>query len=151
MKVFKKTLLLLLILTIVAQTVQPVKNQSDSPGQADISKVYSIPADVHQILITKCYDCHSNNTHYPWYFNIQPVGWWLAAHIHEGKEHLDFSTFANYPKDRAEHKLEELAEVLEDKSMPLKSYVLFHPDAEITESDQQKINAWLKSLGAVDD
>lgn len=151
MKVFRKTLVLLIMIAVVAQFVQPVKNRSDVASDADISKVYDIPEDVRQILVSKCYDCHSNNTRYPWYFNIQPVGWWLAAHIHEGKEHLDFSVFKNYSREKADHKLEEIGEVLADGSMPLKSYVLFHREAEVTEEDQRKINAWLKSLGAIDE
>lgn len=151
MKVFRKTLLLILILLVVAQFVQPVKNQSESPDLNDISEVYRIPQEVHQILVSKCYDCHSNNTRYPWYFNIQPVGWWLAAHIHEGKEHLNFSNFKSYSQQKAQHKLEEIAEVIEERSMPLRSYVLFHPSAELTEEDEQKITGWLKSIGAIDD
>lgn len=110
------------------------------------SKVYAIPSELHQMLKVKCYDCHSNNTTYPWYFNIQPIGWWLAAHIHEGKEHLNFSEFKNYSAKRASHKLEDLAEVFEDRSMPLRAYTIFHHDAELTDKDEQAIKEWLASL-----
>ncbi len=143
----KKLFILIIILLFVFQFVQPVKNISEGLGDDDISKVYDVPDNVHQILIKKCYDCHSNNTHYPWYFNVQPIGWWLAAHVHEGKEHLDFSSFRQYDKKKADHQLEELGEVVEDHSMPLKAYVLFHPQAEITEEDEKAIGAWLKSIG----
>lgn len=146
MKGGRKIGILIIILVVVMQFIQPTKNIAEPVGENDISKVYSIPLDLHQTLVMKCYDCHSNNTKYPWYFNIQPIGWWLAAHVHDGKEHLNFSEFKNYPKERAEHKLEEIWEVTEDKSMPLKAYTMFHKDAELTEEDEKAIYAWLGSL-----
>src|SRR5688572_6989459 len=128
MKRSKRIALLVLILAFVFQFVQPEKNKSEGLGDADITTVYDMPQDLHQVLVNKCYDCHSNNTRYPWYFNIQPIGWWLAAHVHEGKENLNFSEFKNYPAKRAYHKLEELKEVTEDGSMPLDAYVMLHKE-----------------------
>ena len=147
MKAYRKIGVLLLILLVVSQFIQPKKNTSDTIiTENDISKVYAIPSDLHQVLINKCYDCHSNNTRYPWYFHIQPIGWWLAAHVHEGKEELNFSEFKSYDQKKTDHKLEELEEVTEDRSMPLKAYTLFHEEAKITEADEQMIKAWLSSL-----
>jgi hypothetical protein len=147
----KKLFILIIILLLVFQFVQPVKNISSGLGDDDISKVYNLPPEVHNTLVNKCYDCHSNNTHYPWYFNVQPIGWWLAAHVNEGKENLDFSSFARYDQEKKEHQLEEIGEVVEDGSMPIKAYVLFHPESELAEDDKQAINNWLKSQGAIDE
>jgi hypothetical protein len=149
-KFSKKLIILIVVILLVFQFVQPIKNISPGLSDDDISKVYVIPNELHQTLIKKCYDCHSNNTNYPWYFNVQPIGWWLAAHVNEGKEHLDFSSFRKYGKKKADHTLEELAEVVEEHSMPLKAYVLFNPETELTEDDEQAINSWLKSLGNTD-
>lgn len=152
MKVSKKKIfVLVIILLIVIQFVQPVRNISEGISADDISKVYDMPTGVHETLVKKCYDCHSNNTHYPWYYSVQPIGWWLAAHVHEGKEHIDFSSFGKYDKKKADHQLEELGEVVEEHSMPLKAYVLLHPDTELTEEDEKAIMTWLRSLGAVDE
>jgi hypothetical protein len=146
MKAYKKIGVLIIIILVVMQFIQPTKNISDGGlGENDISVVYAIPADLHNVFVTKCYDCHSNNTKYPWYFNIQPIGWWLAAHVHDGKEHLNFSEFKNYKPEKAHHKLEEIWEVTEDKSMPLKAYTLFHENSELTEADQKAIYNWLDS------
>jgi hypothetical protein len=146
MKPYRKIGILILILLVVIQFVQPLKNRSETLSEADISKVYPIPESVYQTFVNKCYDCHSNNTRYPWYFNIQPIGWWLAAHIHEGKEHLDFSKFKTYPSDKAAHKLEEIEEVLEDGSMPLKAYTMFHKNAVLTAEEKKAIHDWLESI-----
>jgi hypothetical protein len=147
MKGSRKIGVLIIIILVVMQFIQPTKNRSEQViSDNDISKVYAIPQDLHQTFITKCYDCHSNNTNYPWYVNIQPIGWWLAAHVHDGKEHLNFSEFKNYSAERAEHKLEELGEVSEDKSMPLQAYTMFHENTELTEADQKAISEWLVSI-----
>jgi hypothetical protein len=148
MKRFKKIAILVIIMVIVIQLAQPTKNKSEGIGKADISKVYSLPPELHEILVEKCYDCHSNNTRYPWFFNVQPIGWWLAAHIHDGKKEVNFSEFGNYPADKAAHKLEEIGEVTDDGSMPIKAYTLFHADSKLTAEDKRVIKDWLKSVAA---
>ena len=85
MRIFKKILIGLLIVFVVMQAFRPAKNASKNTDN-DISKSYSVPEDVKTILAKACYDCHSNNTRYPWYTEIQPVGWWLSDHIKEGKK-----------------------------------------------------------------
>jgi hypothetical protein len=145
----KKILIGLLMLVVIMQLLQPTRNISEGPFENDISKAYAIPADVQNILTKKCYDCHSNNTHYPWYIHIQPIGWWMASHIKEAKDELNFSEFKTYDQKRATHKLEELVEVTEDGSMPLKSYVWLHSEARVTTAEAEAIKNWVKSLGIV--
>jgi hypothetical protein len=144
----KKILVGVLAALVIIQFIIPERNISPEIITAgDISKVRPIPEGVHEILVRKCYDCHSNNTSYPWYVNIQPIGWWLANHVNEGKDELNFSLFAGYDKKKADHKLEELGEVITDGSMPLKSYTLLHPESKITEDEKRMINEWLDALG----
>jgi hypothetical protein len=142
----RKVFIGLLLLAAIIQTIQPTRNLSDTLGDNDISKTYAISDDVHAILRNKCYDCHSNNTTYPWYTYVQPIGWWMAAHIYEGKEHLDFSEFKTYAPKKAKHKLEELSDAINEGWMPLDTYLWMHHDAEITPADRDAINAWLKTL-----
>ena len=150
MNTTKKVAFGLLAVLVVIQFFRPAKNISDEIITSnDISKVYAIPDHVHQLLISKCYDCHSNNTHYPWYYNIQPVAWWISAHVDEGKEELNFSEFKTYPKKRANHKIEELSEAINEGWMPLDSYLWIHHEAKITEEDRTVINAWIKTLPVV--
>ena len=73
------------------------------------------------LLESACYDCHSYKTKYQWYSNIAPVSWWLGHNVEEGREHLNFSTWGNYPTEKAEHKLEECAEEVDEGEMPLNS------------------------------
>jgi len=143
----KKILLALVVVLVVLQFFRPQRNTSPQLiTDNDISQVYPVQDEVHRLLQQKCYDCHSNHTNYPWYFSVQPLAWWLAHHIEEGKRELNFSEFKTYEEKRALHKLEEIAEVTEDSSMPLQSYVVLHPHAKLTEADQRAIMTWLNNL-----
>jgi len=146
----KKIALGFLAILVLIQFFRPAKNISSEIVTADdISKKYAIPENVHQVLIQKCYDCHSNNTIYPWYYNIQPVAWWMAHHVNDGKRHLNFSEFKTYPEKKANHKMEELSEAVNEGWMPLDSYLWMHHEASITATDRDAINAWIKSLPIV--
>ena len=81
----KKILSAILIVFIAIQFIQPAHNKSDQLLATDISKMVNIPDSVQALLKNACYDCHSNNTNYPWYSNIQPMGWLMAKHIKKAK------------------------------------------------------------------
>ncbi len=136
-KIFKGLFYLLLLGFVIIQFFRPAKNKSEGTGKNDISTLYDIPRDVQNILKTSCNDCHSNNTVYPWYAQIQPVGWWLNSHIEDGKKDLNFSEFATYRIRRQYKKLEEINELVKENEMPLDSYLWIHKDAKL--SDQQKL------------
>lgn len=143
----KKFAIGVVIVLVVIQFIRPPKNQAEGISENDISSSYGIPEAVHAILVEKCYDCHSNNTHYPWYFNIQPVGWWMNGHIDHAKEHLDFSEFKAYNDKKARHKLEELSEMVTDGTMPLASYLWIHRSAKVSPNEVAMINNWIQSQG----
>lgn len=143
----RKIVLAFLAILVIIQFIRPAKNDAKIViTENDISRMYPMSEAVQQIFVNKCYDCHSNSTVYPWYYNIQPVAWWMAHHINEGKDELNFSDFKTYPEKKAIHKLEEISEAVNEGWMPLDSYLWIHGDAKITEQDRTLINAWLKSL-----
>jgi hypothetical protein len=147
----RKILYGLAAVVAVIQFVRPERNDSTDITTADLSRLYSVPPEIKSILEKSCYDCHSNRTRYPWYAEIQPVGWWLNSHIQEGKEHLNFSEFGAYPGKKADHKLEEIEEAVTEGWMPLGSYVWIHRDAQLHPEQAQAIAAWAHSLRARDD
>jgi hypothetical protein len=138
---------ILIGLLVVVLLMQPTKNQSETRAENDISTVYALPAGVHETFEKKCYDCHSNNTQYPWYVHIQPIGWWMASHIKEGKDELNFSEFKTYEPKRAAHTLEEISEEIGGGHMPIESYTWLHPEAKVTADERKAINGWIASLG----
>lgn len=139
----KKILLGLLAVLVLIQFVPIEKNQSDDQLYA-VSKKYEVPENVENILKVACYDCHSNNTAYPWYSKIQPVAGWLAHHVDEGKHELNFSNFITRPVAVQNHKFEEIAETVEKKEMPLPSYTYMglHSGANLTDDQRKTLVNW---------
>lgn len=142
----KRILAVLVVILILIQFIRPEKNNSNDNTYALDTK-YTVPENVSNILAVACNDCHSNNTRYPWYSNIQPVAWWLNSHVEEGKEHLNFSEFTNRPLAYQYHKLEETVEEVEERKMPLPSYTNLGLHAEANLSDEQRtlLIDWAKS------
>lgn len=144
----KKIGYILLAGLIIIQFFHPEKNINPTEAAAlnDISKVYAVPENVHSILKTSCYDCHSNNTYYPWYNNIQPVAWWLNHHVEEGKRELNFNEFATYRIRRQYKKMEEVIDQLKEDEMPLSSYTLIHRDAKLSQDQKLVLSNWADAI-----
>ncbi len=145
-KFFKRFFLLLLMVFIVIQFFRPAKNTAEGISANDITTKYAIPQDVQTILKTSCYDCHSNNTAYPWYNNIQPVAWWLADHIKEAKREVNFSEFASYRIGRQYKKLEDINNEVKEGAMPLDSYSFIHGYAKLNQQQKLSIANWVTAL-----
>ena len=145
MKLLTKILLAIGLAAVIIQFIRPARNKDERAFETDISKVMSIPDSVQTILKNACYDCHSNNTSYPWYSNIQPAGWYLARHIRDAKEELNFSEFGSYAQRRQSSKMEELANVVRDDIMPLKSYKLLHKNARLSPDEKRLLIEWAEN------
>jgi hypothetical protein len=139
---FTKNVLAIIFVLIVIQFIQPSRNKSGQVLQADIANTVNVPDKVLSILKNSCYDCHSNNTRYPWYVNIQPMGWIMARHIKNGKADLNFSEFGSYSKRKQSNKLRSIVSSLEDGSMPISSYTIMHSDAKLSSNDKEIIIDW---------
>jgi hypothetical protein len=142
----KKILIGLGIILLVIQLFRPEKNESDEQTYAMATK-YEVPQELNDILKVSCNDCHSNKTVYPWYVNFQPVAWYLANHVDDGKRHLNFSTFTQLPIAVQNHKFEEMVEMVEEKEMPLHDYTYLglHEEARLTEEQRKMIIDWAKA------
>ncbi len=141
MKIVKKILVALLVVFVVMQAFRSEKNNSNDTSK-DISNSYVVPEDVKTILAKACLDCHSNNTRYPWYAEVQPVGWWLSDHVKEGKKEFNFNAFDGYRIGRQYKKMEECIEQVKEGKMPLESYTLIHKEAILTDAEKQTLVNW---------
>jgi hypothetical protein len=142
----KKILIILIGILVIIQFFRPTKNLGNAKSPNDISNVYAVPDNVNVILEKACNDCHSNNTVYPWYAEVQPVAWWLNNHIEEGKDELNFSEFASYAPARQYHKLEEVKKQIDEDEMPLGSYTLIHTNAKLTDAEKQILLSWTQGI-----
>lgn len=146
MKIFKIILLILLIVFVGIQFIPTKRNQSESIPNTDFMVVNNVPQNIYNSLQTSCYDCHSNNTSYPWYNKVQPVAWFLENHIEEGKAELNFSDWNTYSNRRKKSKLKSIVSQIEDDKMPLISYTLIHKDAVLTQKQKTEIIDWITKL-----
>lgn len=131
------------------QFYRPEKNQAQGDHTAQFVTETNPPHEVKIILEQTCYDCHSNNTEYPWYNNIAPVSYWLADHVKDGKKHLNFSDWESYSVKKKDHKLEEVIEMVEAGEMPLNEYTWTHDEAKLTEEQRNDIITWVKQTRAL--
>lgn len=144
MSLLKKILLVTSFVFIIIQFIQPSRNKNSQLLKSDISMIVSIPDSVKSILTIACYDCHSNNTKYPWYTYIQPMGWIMENHIKKGKKELNFTEFGNYTKRKQLSMINGIVNSIKDGNMPLASYTLMHKDAQLSVNDKAILITWVQ-------
>ena len=132
------------IVFIAIQFFRPVLNKSNQVSDTDISKMVITSDSILSVLKNSCYDCHSNNTNYPWYSNVQPMGWLMAKHIKKGKDELNFSEFGSYSPRRQLSKLNGIANSIKDNLMPLSSYKMMHKNAQLSKYEKALLINWVQ-------
>lgn len=142
-RVFRWGLGLLLISGIAIQFV-PVEI-SNPPVTGDIPT----SPEVKVILRKSCYDCHSNETVWPWYSYVAPVSWLVAGDVREGRKHLNFSTWDRYDAGKQAHKIHEVWEEVDEGEMPLWFYTPLHPEANLSAEDLATLKAWVQATPEV--
>ncbi len=137
---------ILAVIFVLIQFIRIDKTNPPIDPKLDFVATVNPPQVLKTKIIDACYDCHSNDSKYPWYTNIAPVSWWIKGHINGGRKHLNFSTWNQYSKDKQKHKLEESVEMLENKWMPLGSYTWLHPEAKMTDTEREDMISFFKKM-----
>jgi heme-binding protein len=131
---------------IVMQFFRIDKTNPPVDPTLDMMNAVQAPNEIKQIIKTSCYDCHSNESTYPWYTNVAPVSWWVKGHINEAREEMNFSEWGSFTLKRKDHKLEELVEEIDEKEMPLTSYLILHGEAKLSSEQRSQLINWAKKL-----
>ncbi len=148
MRLFFKILVSIVVVAfVVIQFFQPKKNVGEIT-ENHIFRQEQLPENVRQILGNACLDCHSDNTRYPWYDKIAPVSWMVNKHITEGKGELNFSEWGKFDAYDKIVALEDIRQEVEQKTMPLKSYVAMHKEAKLSEEQVAALLDWIDKRGA---
>ncbi len=142
----KKIFYILVVVFIVIQFFRIDKTNPPTNKGMDFLTIKNTPTALASAIRSSCYDCHSNETQYPWYSNIQPIAWFLKSHIDDGRRHLNFSTFATYEPKKQAHKLNEAAEMVEIGEMPMESYLLMHSEAKLTEAQKKEFVDYFRKV-----
>ena len=142
-KIGRLILYILLGSFIIIQFFRVDMNITEEIPESDFLLVHSdMPAELHDVFKTSCYDCHSNNTDYPWYAYVAPFSWVLDQHIRNGKHEINFSHYDTLSPRKKIAILDELCEVVSDSSMPPSNYLMLHSDAILSEEDKSMLCDW---------
>ena len=133
----KRALLIILGLFVLSQFFQTDKQNPKSDPKLEIV----VPSNIKQMLKTACYDCHSNDTVWPFYSYIAPVSWTVAAHVKDGRSALNFSIWEKYSDSEKSEHLKDIYRTVY-AAMPLQSYLWFHEDANLTKEERNFIRDW---------
>ena len=144
-KIFIITLWALAGLLVVIQFVPIDRTNPVSDEKSDFITINNMPPTIASQLMNSCYDCHSNQTVWPWYSRVAPVSFIIRNHVSEGRRHLNFSTWDSYSFIKQQKKLDGCVEMIQEGEMPLAGYVPFHPKAKLTGDAKEELINWLKS------
>lgn len=136
-KILRWVILGAVILVAAIQVVRPDRSNPAVTVEAPAS------FEARSVLRRACYDCHSNETVWPWYSGIAPVSWLVARDVRKGREELNFSTWDRYTTKQQAEKLKESWEEVEEGEMPLWIYLPVHRDAVLSAEDRAVLRKWV--------
>lgn len=142
----KKVLIIIVIVFVFMQFFRIDKNNPIVKPEENYVTITHAPKEVESILKSSCYDCHSNESKYPWYTNIAPISWYVKDHINEGRSYLNFSEFGRYNNYQKKHIYESLYAAANEGWMPLDSYLWIHKDAKLSTKDKKILKEWFSKF-----
>ncbi len=136
-------------LAIGSQLIRPARTNPAVNPSHTLEAVVPVPAQVETLLQRACYDCHSDLTRWPWYSNVAPVSWFLIDHVNNGRRHANFSEWlrpnTSDTKEFTRQRFESICRQVQTRNMPVVSYLLLHPAAELSEEDIKTICEWTQT------
>ena len=129
----------LVVVFLLMQLKQP--DRTNPPVESAIEA----PPEIAAILQRSCNDCHSHQTEWPWYSYVAPVSWWVGEHVEHARGDLNFSRWPVLDFEALEHMFEEIDEQIGKDEMPLKSYLILHPEARLSDEDKAALRGWAQS------
>ena len=141
--IFKRSYLFLgLIALIIFIQLIPVDRENPS---SDSESELKAPYEIKAILKKSCFDCHSNQTHWPFYSYIAPVSWLIAKDVKKGRTELNFSEWDKLTEKKRKNVKEEIIEEISDNEMPLPLYLITHSGAKLSDEQKLKLKHWVDS------
>jgi hypothetical protein len=142
MNLAKKTGLALIAVLLIIQLIPANLPEITDNNTDDLLANNSLSQNIEEILRSSCYDCHSNETVYPWYSYVAPVSFLVARDTRKGRKHLNFSEWESLSKPDKAEALDELSEEVEEGEMPMKIYPITHPDARLSDKQREALISW---------
>lgn len=136
MQKFKKILFWCLVGFAIIQFIPVDKVNKPVDENKNFIEVKSTPENVSKLIKNACYDCHSDETVYPKYAYIAPFSWSVKSHVNDGRKHLNFSIWETYNDDLKRNMLTKSIQTVENKSMPMPAYIIYHKEANLTGAER---------------
>jgi hypothetical protein len=146
MKFLRILFILLVTAFVVLQFFGIERSNPEFDQKLDFITMENPPADVEKMIRAACYDCHSNETIWPWYSYISPISWTIEQHVVDGRDNLNLSYWGEYELEDRAYIIEEMIEETEENYMPLPNYDILHPDAKLSDEQKEKLFKWLRSI-----
>ena len=115
-----------------------------------ITQDIQAPAEVKSILRNSCYNCHSNETKWPWYSELAPVSWMIVNDVNDARKKLNFSSWDKISFEKKEELKKDIWDEVRQDEMPLSLYLYLHPDAKLDLSQKNMIKKWITGTGIGD-
>lgn len=138
---------IIILVIIIIQIIPSDRPEVITTNNDDLLMNVLVPDSVSRILKSACYDCHSNETKYPWYAYVAPVSWLTNRDTRLGRTNLNFSEWESQSKMDKATLLGEIADEIEGSNMPMPIYVLMHPEAELSFHDRELLVKWTDEYG----
>lgn len=146
MKTFKKILFWSLVGFALIQFIPTDKVNKPVNHKVNFVEVKKTPEKIAGMIKSACYDCHSDETVYPKYAFIAPISWSVKSHINEGREHLNFSVWETYNKDLKESMLNKSVQTIQNKTMPMPGYIVYHQEANLSEAERKLLSDYFEEM-----
>ncbi len=143
----KKNIFLIFVAIVVLIQFYPMDKPAvskDNPN--DLITTSNVPENISTMLKNACYDCHSNESTFPWYSNVAPVKWMLYGHISEAREELNFSNWNSLETDDKADLLDDISTLVLEGEMPIKGYTILHSEANLSKTDREAISTWADEM-----
>jgi hypothetical protein len=141
MGVVKGLLAAAIVIFVGIQFVGPARTNPPFAASQTLHAAAKIPADVHGILSRSCWNCHSNETTWPWYSHIAPLSWSVIGHVNTGREHMNFNVWQHSPEEGADL-MDSVCTQVKRGKMPLREYTWMHWDAKLSAADVKRLCTW---------
>lgn len=133
---------LLIAAVVIIQFIPTGRPEVIKQNPNDLILNNTIPDSIGSLLKNACYDCHSNETVYPWYAYVAPVSWLVVRDTKIGRGNMNFSEWESLSKIDKAKLLEDIIDEVGDGNMPMPIYILMHPEAKLTMHDREKLMEW---------
>ena len=142
----RRTLIFFVWVFVLIQVIRVDYTNPESKPENDLLAIEKPSEEVANILTKSCYDCHSNNTKWPWYSQIAPFSWWTEHHVSEARRHFNFSEWQDMDRRHKDRFVEEAEYEILEGDMPLPPYTWMHAHTALSEEDKDIMIEWLNEL-----